>query len=137
MHANTSSLSEASPVQTLGWYHQFHTGHLCVKIIKPTIELASSTLAIFVWFQWHCHCHNLGRCSFCSKFVFKIVKLRQGSGKDRQGMARNGSQGERPQSLNPCQELTLKLVATHPPPPPPTHHPQVSLHLTNGQVVDR
>ena len=26
----------------------------------------------------------------------------------RQGSARNGSQGERPQSLNPCLELTLK-----------------------------
>ena len=39
----------------------------------------------------------------------------------RQGSARDGSQGERPQGLNPCQELTLKLVATrHPPPPPPT-----------------
>ena len=35
----------------------------------------------------------------------------------RQGSARDGSQGERPQSLNPCQELTLKLIATfhHPP----------------------
>ena len=33
---------------------------------------------------------------------YSIVKLRQGS-------ARNGSQGERPQSLNPCLELTLKL----------------------------
>ena len=42
-----------------------------------------------------------------------IVKLRQGS-------ARDGSQGERPQSLKPCQELTLKLVATHPPTHPPT-----------------
>ena len=35
----------------------------------------------------------------------------------RQGSARDGSQGERPQSLNPCLELTLKLVVTHPPPP--------------------
>ena len=41
-----------------------------------------------------------------------IVKLRQGSERD-------GSQGERPQSLNPCLELTLKLVATHH--HPPTH----------------
>ena len=30
----------------------------------------------------------------------------------RQGSARDGPQGERPQSLNPCLELTLKLVAT-------------------------
>ena len=29
----------------------------------------------------------------------------------RQGSARDGSQGKRPQSLNPCLELTLKLVA--------------------------
>ena len=35
----------------------------------------------------------------------------------RQGSARDGLQCERPQSLNPCLELTLKLVATHPPPP--------------------
>ena len=34
----------------------------------------------------------------------------------RQGSARDGSQCERPQSLNPCLELTLKLVATT------THH---------------
>ena len=31
----------------------------------------------------------------------------------RQGSARDGSQGERPQSFKPCLELTLKLVATH------------------------
>ena len=37
----------------------------------------------------------------------------------RQGSARDGSQGERPQSLNPCLELTLKLVATS------TTHPNV------------
>ena len=40
----------------------------------------------------------------------------------RQGSARDGLQCERPQSLNPCLELTLKLVATHPPTPPPTTH---------------
>ena len=64
-----------------------------------------------------------------------IVKLRQGSGKDWQGLARDGSQGERPQSLNPCLELTLKLVATFPPPPPT--HPKVSFYLTNGLALDR
>ena len=38
----------------------------------------------------------------------------------RQGSARDGSQGKRPQSLNPCLELTLKLVdpPSFPPPPP-------------------
>ena len=49
--------------------------------------------------------------SKCLQNLQLIVKLRQGSGKDRQGMTRNGSQGERPQILNPCLELTLKLVA--------------------------
>ena len=34
----------------------------------------------------------------------------------REGSARDGLQGERPQSLKPCLELTLKLVATT------THH---------------
>ena len=33
----------------------------------------------------------------------------------RQGSARNGPQGKRPQSLNWSLELTLKLVATFPP----------------------
>ena len=30
----------------------------------------------------------------------------------RQGSARDGPQGERPQILNPCIELTLKLIAS-------------------------
>ena len=50
----------------------------------------------------------------------------------RQGSARDGLQCERPQSLNPCLELTLKLVATHPPPPPPpppTHPPDGLLKI--------
>ena len=33
----------------------------------------------------------------------------------RQGLARDGPQGKRPQSLNPCLELTSKFVATHHP----------------------
>ena len=45
----------------------------------------------------------------------------------RQVSARDGSPGERPQSFNPCLELTLKLVVTHPP-------PEVYYHLTNGQM---
>ena len=58
--------------------------------------------------------HNIGNRYSAWTLCFEIVKLRQGS-------ARDGPQGERPQSLNPCLELTLKLVATttHPPPPPP------------------
>ena len=38
-----------------------------------------------------------------------IVKLRQGSGKDMQGMA---LKAKGLPSLNPCLELTLKFVAT-------------------------
>ena len=55
-----------------------------------------------------------------------FVKLRQGSGKDGkdgkdgQGWARMALKAKGLKALNPCQELTLKLVATHPPPPPPT-----------------
>ena len=53
-----------------------------------------------------------------------FVKLRQGSGKDGkdgkdgQGCARMALKAKGLKALNPCQELTLKLVATHPPPPP-------------------
>ena len=36
-----------------------------------------------------------------------IVKLRQGS-------ARDGPQGKRPQSLKPCLELTIKFDVPHP-----------------------
>ena len=51
----------------------------------------------------------------------------------RQGSAMDGSQGERPQSLNPCLELTLKLVAANP--PPTNTHLEVSINLTNGLAV--
>ena len=49
---------------------------------------------------------DLDKHQICIKQL--IVKLRQGSAED-------GPQGERPQSLKPCLELTLKLVVTHPP----------------------
>ena len=45
-------------------------------------------------------------------------------GKDGQGWARMALKAKGLKALNPCQELTLKLVATHP--------PDVSLALTNG-----
>ena len=47
-------------------------------------------------------------CRYCRLYCEAQARVRQGS-------ARNGSQGKRPPSLNPCLELTLKLVATHPP----------------------
>ena len=60
--------------------------------------------------------------------MLSVVKLRQGS-------ARDGSQGERPQSLKPCQELTLKLVVTHPPPPPLTQKSHFT-YLMAWQLTD-
>ena len=54
----------------------------------------------------------------------------------RQGSARDGSQGERPQSLNPCLELTLKLVA----PPsflPTTTGSLIFLMFMAGMVQER
>ena len=54
----------------------------------------------------------------------KFIIFCEAQARVRQGSARDGSQGERPKSLNPCQELTLKLVVTH-------HHPPISLILLN------
>ena len=54
-------------------------------------------------------------CTMHVKIIFFEAQARV-----RQGSARDDSQGERPQSLNPCLELTLKLFATtthHDPPP--------------------
>ena len=61
----------------------------------------------------HCALRHYIVCTLHDANLTSVVKLRQGSGKDR------------PQSLNPCLELTLKLVATH---PPTTHHPPASLN---------
>ena len=55
------------------------------------------------------------------------MKVRQGSGKDLQGMA-----GERPQSLNPCLELTLNLVA-----PPTTTASLIFPMFMAGMVQER
>ena len=55
----------------------------------------------------------------------------------RQGSARDGPQGERPQSLNPCLELTLKLVATFPPPPPPPPGRLISTMFMACRVKER
>ena len=57
----------------------------------------------------------------------------------RQGSARDGSQGERSQRLNPCLELTLKLVATHHHHPPPTttqksHYSSLMARQLSGEV---
>ena len=44
--------------------------------------------------------------------VFLLIFYCEAQARVRQGRARDGPQGERPQSLNPCLELTLKLVGT-------------------------
>ena len=56
-------------------------------------------------------------------FLLIIVKLRQGSGKDRQLMSLKA----KGLKANPCLELTLKLVVTH----HHHHHPPISLILLN------
>ena len=69
--------------------------------------------------------YDHGRCcnkiaAFCIHFSanhhFNIYNC-EAQARVRQGSARDGPSGEKPQSLNPCLELTLKLVATfhHPP----------------------
>ena len=78
----------------------------------------------------------------CTEYINNIWKLKlhfkekligfkqsycEAQARVRQGSARDGHHGERPQSFNPCLELTLKLVVTHPP-------PEVYYHLTNGQM---
>ena len=77
--------------------------------------------------------YNLTYHEFITLFLYSQVwetkKFCEAQARVRQGSARDGSQGERPQCLNPCLELTLKLVATT--------HPQVSFTLTNGQTVAR
>ena len=56
----------------------------------------------------------------------------------RQGSARDGSQGERPQSLKPCLELTLKLVATthhhHHPPTRKSHYSSLMARQLSGEA---
>ena len=66
--------------------------------------------------------HEIGKNLYINVNL-NIVKLRQGSGKDRQGMA---LKVKGLKALNPCLELTLKLVATHP--PPPTHKSLILLN---------
>ena len=54
-----------------------------------------------------------GGCKIENIVVFAIIILYcEAQARVRQGLARDGPQGERPQSLNPCLELTLKLVGT-------------------------
>ena len=60
-----------------------------------------------------------------------VVKLRQGSGKDRQGTALK-AKGLKAYTL----AVTLKVVATTTT-TTTTHHLEVSLHLTNGQTEAR
>ena len=67
--------------------------------------------------------HVLILANIFSNSKYEIVKLRQGSGKDGkdgQGWARMALKAKGLKALNPCQELTLKLVATTTTHPPPT-----------------
>ena len=54
--------------------------------------------------------HALSRLDI-RRLSTQYFKFCEAQARVRQGSARDGSQGRRPQSLNPCLELTLKLVA--------------------------
>ena len=86
---------------------------------------------------WNCSSANLALALYAAgwatllqhpSMLFHSQKVRsktnncEAQARVRQGWARDGSEGKRPQSLNPCLELTLKLVATF-------HHPPKSLNL--------
>ena len=86
-------------------YSSFTSG-VTMKLVRVNTDLclATSPKNVYCWLlidtcntvQYYCNCEAQARV--------------------RQGSARDGCQGERPQSSNPCLELTLKLVATT------THH---------------
>ena len=107
---------------------------ICTKLAKN-----EKIFSFDIFYNLVCCCYRrVIKTRGCSNFVYRTFKssedqwdylLRTGASllllccfplqivfvKLRQGLARDGSQGERPQSLKSCQELTLKLVAT-------THH---------------
>ena len=64
-----------------------------------TVKYATQCTAVAVLFKWE------------MKLMYCEAQARV-----RQGSARDGSQGKRPQSLNPCLELTSKLGCHLPPP---------------------
>ena len=96
----------------------------CLNVRYLTPDNSCMCAGPWVMFNKHHHQHwtrwnradaapeRFIRRSYLDSFCEAQARVRQGS-------ARDGSQGERPQSLNPCLELTLKLVATttttHPP----------------------
>ena len=76
--------------------------------------------------------------------VYDVIKISEdfceAQARVRQGLARDGNQGERPQSLNPSLELTLKLVATthhhhHHPPTRKSHYTQLMARWGSGGIA--
>ena len=86
------------------------------------------------WFVEHSH-HNLPAVGRVMVRGVKRVHSENICSQDnceaqarvRQGSARDGSQGDRPQSLNPCLELTLTKVGCH---RNTTHHHPPKLNFT-------
>ena len=81
-----------------------------------TPYVTSFIFTIFYWlmkFTISCILHVSQKYRY---FLLPFFEYCEAQARVRQGSARDGSSGDRPQSLNPCQELTLKLVATHHPP---------------------
>ena len=58
---------------------------------------------------------TMGKCCDITKSLLKR-DFCEAQARVRQGSARDGPQGGRPQSVNPSLKLTLKLVATRHPP---------------------
>ena len=86
------------------------------------------------------HCAVASGYILCQFYLsvnpFHKLKCCEAQARVRQGSARDGPQGERPQSLNPCLglELTLKLLATQHHHHPPTTRTFHFIYLTNGQL---
>ena len=113
------------------WYLEI----FCTCFLE-TFLLSAFNLIFCLWHWWNIFAWPTLYCSFYTYLHFKIELLSSMScpknvihlfqlycedqARVRQGSARDGPEGKRPQSLKPCLELTLKLVATT-----TTTHPQV------------
>ena len=104
--------------------------HACLVLVPVARLLVQARPPVSITAVFACTCANISSISVCrtsrtdTQFDSTTLlnrKYCEAQARVRQGSARDGPQGKRPQSLNPCLELTLKLVATthHPPPPPP------------------
>ena len=79
------------------------SGHLVTRrCLQAGVNLKSRTAAFSEYFE-----------NFVDSFIRVVNLYCEAQARVRQGSARDGPQGDRPQSLNPCLELTLKLVGNY------------------------